>query len=478
MMGRTMRDALHTRRTLVPLLAVSLGLCGCVRSAAPDAGPSRSASAGEVGATAPEADASCPAHIEGGQPPDITERHTSLATWVAALGAARADQVLLRWPEIARLNAANAAKPGGFEDLLGPRAEDTGRVAQELDERFAWLKGRVESGKYVEQKKGALAESEVLARAAGKVDELRMVVDEADLRCVPTASAFYTVPADEDFDRNQCASLRPTEIVRVQRRSEDGRWLYVHAGHSVGWLEEPRLTPPLTRAQVRHWREMKPRLSVRVDRLATDGGPTLRLGASVPLLETGQVLVPTLEGLQPAALPEGVKPEEGYLPFTRRQVFELALSQLDTPYAWGGRGGGRDCSRYLLDLFAAFGVRLGRHSLAQAKAGTQVVEVEGLSEADKRQKIREAASRGVVLLYMPGHIMLYLGEDGDRQFAISSVSEYLRPCADDKDRHTTVHLDRVVVTDLEVGRGTERTAFIERLTHLTVFGTDHGAPSP
>jgi len=69
---------------------------------------------------------------------------------------------------------------------------------------------------------------------------------------------------------------------------------------------------------------------------------------------------------------------------------------------------------------------------------------------------------------MPGHIMLYLGQRDGRDYALSAISEYLLPCPDGGYR--TVRLDRVAVTDLERGRGTERTAFLQRLATLAIFG--------
>ena len=73
----------------------------------------------------------------------------------------------------------------------------------------------------------------------------------------------------------------------------------------------------------------------------------------------------------------------------------------------------------------------------------------------------------MVFAYMPGHIMLYLGERHGRPFALSAISEYLRPC---RDGHEVVRLDRVVVTDFTLGAGTERSDYLSRLTSLTVFG--------
>ena len=83
----------------------------------------------------------------------------------------------------------------------------------------------------------------------------------------------------------------------------------------------------------------------------------------------------------------------------------------------------------------------------------------------------------MVLLHFPGHIMLYLGrDDGGAPMAIHSFAEFLVPCAGRAEgapageRETLLKVDGVHVSDLELGRGTSRTAFIQRITKITVLG--------
>ena len=90
-----------------------------------------------------------------------------------------------------------------------------------------------------------------------------------------------------------------------------------------------------------------------------------------------------------------------------------------------------------------------------------------MDEDAKRAEIRRQAERGLVLLYMPGHIMMYLGQDEGQQYAVSAISEYLVPCVGGPD--TVYRLGRVAVTTLELGRGSERTAYIQRITNLVVL---------
>ena len=116
---------------------------------------------------------------------------------------------------------------------------------------------------------------------------------------------------------------------------------------------------------------------------------------------------------------------------TRRAVLTDAFAYLGQRYGWGDREGGRDCSRYLMDLFAGLGLEIPRHTSDQAIAGSYVVDVApDLSEPERQRLLDEHLRRGVVLLHFPGHIMLYLGRDQDGvPMAIHSFAEYLVPCS-------------------------------------------------
>ncbi len=402
-------------------------------------------------------------------------RHRTLETWLASHPGDELDRVLLTATEIAQLNLANSRRLGTYQDLVDGAARAPDKVTRELQERFDWLKDRVTSGDYIEGSHGSLRRAARRARESRAVDELRVVSQGTDLHCVPLDGGLYRPPADPDFDRNQCSSVHVGELVRVHRISADGLWRYVHAGHTVGWLRGEVLTPPLPAWRARHFahRSDHDRLVILDDWVMLSTGHQARMGTSFPLLgrtDDGSyhVLAPTNHGLADAFIEASADVHEGPLPLTRRNVLARVAPRLGETYGWGGMGRGRDCSRLLLDTLALFDVRLGRHSGVQASSGGQVINVAGLDERAKLAAIRAAGRRGVVLLYMPGHIMLYLGEFDGKPFSISAISEYKRPCGADAEQ--TVRIDRVEVSDLEVGRGTSKTAFIQRISKLAVFG--------
>ncbi len=415
----------------------------------------------------------CPrAPIRNDRAPDVRPEHEDPEFWLAKLAPEAADAALLDAPARAALAERVAALPGGWRDPLGEAVGDPELIARELDERLAFLRGRIASGKYIELEPGALEAAAARIDAATPVaaPNLHFVAAETPLWCVPTRAGLFTPPADPEFDRNRCASLHVGEYVRALRRTPDGAWTYVDAGHSVGWIADAgaQLEPARAPEAVRE-RLAGPRVYLSAD---VEG---LRHGSSFPVLRRDAagvtILVPGREGPIERTLPADAPLSPEPWPLTRRKLFTQAFSLLEQPYGWGGRAGQRDCSRYLLDLFALFDVRLARNSGVQAELGTRSVDLSELDEQAKREAIRAAAQTGVVLLYMPGHIMLYLGHDGAHDYGISALSEYLEPCAGGPD--TVYKLDKVAVTTLELGRGSERRAFIERISKMAVFG-----PSP
>jgi cell wall-associated NlpC family hydrolase len=79
-------------------------------------------------------------------------------------------------------------------------------------------------------------------------------------------------------------------------------------------------------------------------------------------------------------------------------------------YGWGGLYENRDCSALIQDVFAGFGLPLPRNSKDQADFGENI-SLKELSGPEKQSLIRTQGVPLQTLLYMPGHIMLYLGPD-------------------------------------------------------------------
>lgn len=323
------------------------------------------------------------------------------------------------------------------------------------------------------------------------VDEVRLVRRSTPLRCYPLTNAVLESTDLTDFDLGQCSHLHFGEAVRVLGRT-DALW-YVWTSYASGWVDPSALSGPLDRATAQAYLHPDHFAMVVRDAVAVWSGPhatdllgVARLGLRLPLAgppgpvrsipSTLEVSVPGSKGVRTGWIRDVGAVTGSYAPLTRRNLFRRAFSLLHTPYGWGGMGDKRDCSRLLMDLFGSFGLLLPRNSAWQSKSGVVRVNVAGQTDQDKQTAIEAAAQRGIVLLYLPGHIMLYLGRHDGHHFALHQFSGYLVPCP--RGGETMNRANRTAVTSLDLGRGSSRNSFIERITRLVVFGRPEGVVIP
>ncbi len=360
--------------------------------------------------------------------PGVRPEHRTAEYWVARQARYGAvDEPLMSPAAAARHNDALRrpidGEPIGQIGLLA-EVEPTMLDAQ-VEGRLAHMRGKLESEELVDEH-GEPVDADVLdafnvPTSLDAMKDWRAAEGLVPLRCGPYSRGLFHLPVDVEFDRNRCSTLREGELLQLLARWPNGMFL-ARTPYTLGWVDRSGLSAPLSAADV----------AARMQSRAAQA-------------------------------------------MTRRAVLTEAFSMLGEPYGWGGRGGGYDCSRFLLDLFARFGIALPRNSARQAMAGTFSLDVSMLEDLnEKRLLIEAAARRGIVLLQFPGHIMLYLGTTDDgAPMAIHSFSEFLTPC-DGTELETVNRVDRVAVSDLTLGDGSSRTDFLSRITRVTVIGGTPG----
>lgn len=362
----------------------------------------------------------------------MAPEHETLAYWLERNEAfGKLDEPLLSLAEVRRHNAAlgepRNGEPIGQADLFAPVGRHA--IDVQVEERLAYLRKRIEADEIVDASGKAMSTTEAAyfalpasAETVKPIEAWNLIEDLTPLRCGPYDGGLYTRPVDLDFDRNRCSTMREGEVVQVLARWPNGMFL-ARTPYALGWVPSSALSAPLDR-------ELAER------RLERDELP----------------------------------------PFTRRALLSEAFSMLGKPYGWGGKDGGYDCSRFLLEVFGRFGIDLPRHSARQAEAGTFSLDISRVEDLNEKKLLLEAAARrGAVLLHFPGHIMLYLGTtEAGAPMAIHAFSEYLTPCTE-SELETVNRVDRVAVSDLSLGAGSSRKDFLSRITKLTVLG---GTPGP
>lgn len=311
-----------------------------------------------------------------------------------------------------------------------------------------------------------------------------LVTQRTPVRSYPTAMLALRENGSLFFDHFQQTTVDVGWPLAVVHTSADGEWFFALTPLYWGWLRA-RDVALSDRATVREYVQGEP-FAVAVAPWAGIALPdghhaTAQMGtrlllAGPPLAgRDGDVLrlfVPRRDRAGRLILAEGYAADgpdwqAGYLPCTLRSVFTQAFRMLGERYAWGGmRLGqrGRDCSRFVRDVWAATGVHLPRNSGQQGRVGVTVACFsEGDSPAARAEVLGRDAPPGALLI-LPGHVMLYLGSVEGRPYAIHDLWKYRHP-----EGHLTL-AGAVVVSDLPLEPSAERHTLLERLTHVQVVG--------
>jgi len=141
----------------------------------------------------------------------------------------------------------------------------------------------------------------------------------------------------------------------------------------------------------------------------------VKVGALFPLAKNGkQYLVASKDKKGRAKIKNVFVRNKGLiakkpLAFTPKNVALLAKEFYGEPYGWGGSYECRDCSATTRDFLGAFGIFLRRNSSKQAQDGKSM-NIKNYPKAHKKQVINKYAEPFRSLLYVPGHVVLYLGQ--------------------------------------------------------------------
>ena len=297
-----------------------------------------------------------------------------------------------------------------------------------------------------------------------------------DERLLPTDSSLNAQPGDVDFDEIQNGNLEIGTAIAVLHKTRDGRWLFVHNAVTSGWVEtdnvafaqQSDIAAYLKQGDKKLIVVVEPKTDVYLDSEMTKYIGTVKMGAKFVLKNNDgqavEVLLPERQDDGNVLMVSGFIDREdlsvGYLPYTARFVYRQAFKMLNAPYGWGDMYGEQDCSRFLQMVFATFGIELPRNSGGQAKTGSSVADFKEATPSAKKLKTILGSLRGLTILRMTNHIVLYLGDVNGRPYAIHATWSYREKGPDGKDRPRL--LNRVIVSDLDLGKGSEKRSLLDR----------------
>ena len=245
-------------------------------------------------------------------------------------------------------------------------------------------------------------------------------IRHTNMRALPTDTPAYRNPWKNTegfpFDYFQHSELHINVPLYISHYSADGKWAFVQAAHANGWVKI-RDIALVTDRFVKAFKTGRYFITIR-DNLwlknAQKKISLIKLSTLFPLDRSGRWLLAASRGPRGVALLQRIQPPSRKyaapkpLPFTPKNVTGIARELYGEPYGWGGKMMTRDCSATTRDFFAVFGIFLKRNSAKQAKEGRHI-RIKGLPKAKKKAAIIKYAKPFRSMLYVPGHITLYLG---------------------------------------------------------------------
>lgn len=293
-----------------------------------------------------------------------------------------------------------------------------------------------------------------------------LVVKRTGLRRFPTADKVYKQSSDKlkehsltqaleiDLDLFQESALFPGDAVAVLHTSKDGQWYLVQAYNYLAWL--PKIDVAIgNKAEISAFKHDENYLVVTGSKVFTHYLPDyiennrqlsqvqLDMGIRLPLAKrsdygddlygqnpyTSYVVklpIKNVQGKLQFALVAIARSQDvhlGYLPFSQHNLIQQSFKFLGERYGWGHDYNGRDCTGFIDEVYKSFGFIMPRNSGQQAK-GSYGRNYLFNENSDPSEKLTAIAKLQVGdLIYIPGHVMMYLGEDKGKPYIIHDVKD-------------------------------------------------------
>jgi cell wall-associated NlpC family hydrolase len=251
-----------------------------------------------------------------------------------------------------------------------------------------------------------------------------------DLRVLPTSDAHLSDPNNcvLPFDNLQNSSVAADTPIFVSHVTKDKKWILAETHYAMGWLPARHIASAEANF-VKEW-ERGPYAVITKDKtpIVNEAGKvmfTASLGSFFPIIQENdtsmQLLIAAADNQGKAFSQKVLITKERAankpLPLTPANMARIANELMNEPYGWGGLDQKRDCSSTLMDLFVPFGIWLPRNSGHQAQMTGAFIDFKNLSPAEKEETILKQGIPYFSLLWLKGHIMLYIGKQDGQALA-------------------------------------------------------------
>ncbi len=302
-----------------------------------------------------------------------------------------------------------------------------------------------------------------------------IIVKHSDLRLTPSdlPCLHPNKPGGAyPFDDYQNSRLYIGSPVSVVAKSQDENWYLVYSHEtSIGWVRSENLVF-VGNSDVRFFNAHK--LGVILEDRSN-----FKIGMFLPIhakkKNTIELYLPEkshnnhlhwkvvkLRNNEVAVMP---------IKFNQENVTKVLNNLLNKPYGWGGMYGYRDCSATMKDYFATCGLYLKRNSKAQINSDLAVrtFDLSGKSNSEKVNIIKNNGIPFRTLIYLPGHIGLYVGDFKGKPAMLHNIWGLKTFSSNDGEGREVV--GKSVISTLEIGKEivNVQSTLLERVDKMSVF---------
>lgn len=245
----------------------------------------------------------------------------------------------------------------------------------------------------------------------------------SNLRLYPSTQGIYYDPRRTGegfpFDYSQNSSVHINTPLMLSHFSLDREWVYAQTSFASGWIKSTDVAF-VSQAFQNRFKNDDYAITVKDNlQIFDDNGyiSLVKMGSIFPIdPSTKKYLIAKKDAKGYAYLSRVTVKDVDIIAhkpikFNAYNIAYISKQLVGEPYGWGGKLQARDCSAMTRDFFSPFGVYLSRNSRQQAREGSEFISLRGLNASNKQQTILNNAKPFRSMLFVPGHITLYLGQE-------------------------------------------------------------------
>ncbi|MCT7908813.1 SH3 domain-containing protein [Arcobacter lacus] len=292
------------------------------------------------------------------------------------------------------------------------------------------------------------------------VPKKAITLKNTNVRVLPTNSPMFYNPLlpgeGFPFDYNQNSLIKINTPIIISHLSKDKAWAYIESSSVGGWVEIDNIAF-VDENFIKQFKNSNYFVSVKEKFPMYDSifREYIKVGTIFPK-EKNNYLIAKKDDNANAIISHiqlnSNEIEAMPITYNTENRVKILNELLNEPYGWGGLLNNRDCSSFTQDFFTPFGSYLQRNSKAQTANG-KYIDISKLTLDEKKEFIKKEAVPFSTLVYLKGHIMLYVGIKNDEPMVAHNVWSVRLKDKDNKEfRHI---IGKATITTLEPGKELE-----------------------